>query len=411
VFLVDEAHNLVDRCRDMFSAKINKHALGQLAKTVGKNIPAVARTLDMILQMMADMEKECAIAGNPHAEHEPPEELYPLLIDFTSAAEQWLNRNEFTAYREMLVDTYFEVKRFLWTADQYNDTYATCYTRIENDLEIELLCMDPSHHMAQALTRSRSAVFFSATLHPVTFFVESLGCDPEANTLIVPSPFNSEKLCVLIAHKISTFYKFRDYTKPEIVKAICSMIDQRVGNYLVFFPSYEYMNAVYTDFRCQRGMVPTIMQTSSMPESEREEFIARFQAKSSDYLVGFAVMGGAFAESIDLLGEQLTGAVIVGVGMPGICLERELIKEYYDGKIGAGYAFAYQYPGMIKVLQAAGRVIRSENDRGILLLIDTRYARTEYFELLPEDWRIRYVAHYDAVADLAQRFWRHERTV
>jgi DNA excision repair protein ERCC-2 len=171
------------------------------------------------------------------------------------------------------------------------------------------------------------------------------------------------------------------------------------------------MNAVYTDFRCQRGMVPTIMQTSSMPESEREEFIARFQAKSSDYLVGFAVMGGAFAESIDLLGEQLTGAVIVGVGMPGICLERELIKEYYDGKIGAGYAFAYQYPGMIKVLQAAGRVIRSENDRGILLLIDTRYARTEYFELLPEDWRIRYVAHYDAVADLAQRFWRHERTV
>ncbi|MBN2619925.1 ATP-dependent DNA helicase [candidate division WOR-3 bacterium] len=410
VFLVDEAHNLVDRSRDMFSAEINKHDLGQVAEAVGKNIPSVSRALDAILQMMTRMEEECAIAGNPHAEHEPPEELYPLLIDFTSAGEQWLNRNEFTVYREILLDTYFEVKRFLWTAEQYNDTYATCYTMTGDDLKIALLCMDPAHHMAQALTRSRSAVFFSATLHPVTFFVESLGCDPEASTLIVPSPFDSENLCVLIAHKISTFFKFREYTKPEIVKAICSMIDQRVGNYLVFFPSYEYMNAVHDNFRRQRGAIPTIMQTSSMSEMEREEFITRFKTNRNEYLVGFAVMGGAFAESIDLLGEQLTGAVIVGVGMPGICLERELIKEYYDGKIGAGYAFAYQYPGMIKVLQAAGRVIRSENDRGVLLFIDTRYARPEYLELLPKDWRIRYVAGYDAIADLVQRFWRHERT-
>lgn len=408
VFLVDEAHNLVDRAREMYSAEIHKQLLGKLDKHIQTRLPAVSRALHSVLQVMQDMERSCDTIGNPHAEREQPEDLYPSLVEFTKAAESWLSRNEFTPFREELLETYFTVKRLLWTAAQYNDAYATCYTASNNDIHIKLFCLDPADHIAHALQRSRSTVFFSATLSPFSFFIESLGCDPESNTLSLPSPFDIDNLCVLIAHKISTFYKYRDFTRREIMQSLMTVINRRIGNYLVYFPSYEYMSSIYTLFTAQYKGIATLVQTSNMSEKARDDFIDQFQESNDGHLVGFAVLGGVFAESIDLLGERLTGAIIVGVGMPGLCLERELIKEYYDMKISAGFAFAYQYPGLIKVLQAAGRVIRSESDRGILLLIDTRYARQEYMQLLPEEWRVRFVKDHIEIAESLDRFWRRE---
>jgi DNA excision repair protein ERCC-2 len=234
-----------------------------------------------------------------------------------------------------------------------------------------------------------------------------LGCNSDSGTLVLPSPFAIENFCVLIAHKISTLYKYRSFTQREIVQSLMTVINRKVGNYLVFFPSYEYMTSIYTLFTEQYKGIATIMQSSGMSEKARDEFINQFQDSNNEHLVGFAVLGGVFAESIDLLGERLTGAIVVGVGLPGICLERELIKEYYDRKINAGFAFSYQYPGMIKVLQAAGRVIRSEFDRGMLLLIDTRYVRNEYMQLLPEDWSVRYVKDHIEIAEILGRFWHH----
>lgn len=407
VFMVDEAHNLIDRAREMFSAELSKQSFFLLDQHIKQRLPAVSKAINTVIRNMGEIERSCEAIGNPCAEREQPEDLYPSLIEFTSAAEVWLSRNEFTSFRDILLNTYFDVKRFLWTATQYNDTYATCYSRSENNLSVKLLCLDPADHMTQALQRSKCTIFFSATLNPVSFFLESFGCDPESSTISLPSPFDCNNLCVLIAHKISTFYKYRDYTRSEIAKAVSSVISQRAGNYLVFFPSYEYMTSVYNDFSKKQKHITTIVQTSGMSEKARDDFIARFQDPGTDHLIGFAVMGGIFAESIDLLGEQLTGAIVVGVGMPGICLERELIKDYYDTKIGAGFAFAYQFPGMIKVLQAAGRVIRSESDRGILILIDTRYARQEYLQLLPEEWHIRFIKDHIEIAESLDRFWRH----
>jgi DNA excision repair protein ERCC-2 len=407
VFLVDEAHNLVDRSRDMFSAEIDKRAFIEVKQKIQHGLPGVNRAIDSVVKMLAEMERECEIAGNPRAEKEPPEDIYPGLIEFTRASEKWLGRNEFSAFRQSLLETYFDTKRFLWTAAQYSETYATCYYRSGNSMRVQLRCLDPAEHMQKALQRSQSTVFFSATLHPMSFFIESFGSEPDTSTLSLSSPFNSENLCVLIAHKISTLYKHRDFTRRDVARVVSASIDQHAGNYLIFFPSYEYLSVIHADFESRHKALTTLVQKTGMSERERDDFIDRFKRSEDGYLVGFAVMGGVFAESIDLLGEQLTGAVIIGVGMPGICLERELIKEYYDRKIGAGFAFAYQFPGIIKVLQAAGRVIRSEYDRGVLVLVDTRYARREYLDLLPDKWRIRFVRDHVEIIESLQRFWRH----
>lgn len=407
VFLVDEAHNLVDRSREMYSAELRRSSFLALNQQVGARLPVVMRTLRAIDDEMTNFARACDESNRPRAEREPPESIYPCLYDFTSAAEQWLGQNERTPFRQMLLDTYFDVKRFLWTAEQYNDMYATCYYAQSFDLSVKLMCLDPSRHVASALKRSSSTIFFSATLHPVDFFIETLGSAPEADTFSLPSPFDRDNLCVLIASRISTLYKYRNFTRNEIARAINAVIAQHAGNYLVFFPSYEYMNAVYDDFLKRCGRIETIVQSEGMTEIQRESFITRFKETGDRCLVGFAVMGGAFSESIDLLGEQLTGAIIVGVGMPGLSLERELIREYYENKTGTGFAFAYQYPGMIKVLQAAGRVIRSEYDRGVLLLIDTRYTREDYMALLPEQWRVRYVKNHETIVEYCRRFWHH----
>jgi len=405
VLLVDEAHNLVDRSREMYSAVLHKHALLTLRRRVRKRCPKIYRSLGKVNAWVARAAKEMPEGERSIAQEECPMDFCQHLRKFTSAAEQWLAGNEQSVFRQDLMDVYFLARRFLNTAERYDETYATCYSEANRKFNVKLFCIDPSKYLKQILQRCAAAIFFSATLTPMQYFVKLFGCDENTRTLSLPSPFASEHLCVLIAGKISALYKYREFTKHEVARMISALIDQKKGNYFIYFPSYEYMRMIHGIFERRRPRAKIIVQEQSMSEQDREFFLAHFNKRTDDYLTGFAVMGGFFAESIDLVGERLTGAAIVGVGFPQISLEREIIKAYFDNVNGSGFAFAYQVPGMIKVLQAAGRVIRSENDKGVVLLIDTRYTGPPYRLMLPQEWRPVFVDNIEKLSAILQDFW------
>jgi len=406
-FLIDEAHNLVDRSREMFSAEIFKQPILDLRRTIRKELPRIFKSLGKVNSWMVKARKKCELHGSAHHEKEPPDDLLPLLHTFLRLTEHWLSRNVKAPFREELLDLYFATTCFLRVAEEYDKGYATCFEKIKKDLKLKLFCIDPSGQLQNALTRCRSAVFFSATMTPMPYFRKMLGCGETANHLILPSPFPEKNFGLFIADGISTLFRQRGKTKQEVARAIRSLIDQKKGNYLIFFPSYEYMLMVFEIFNTQWPEIATILQTPGMSEDEREQFLALFNQENPQTLAGFAVMGGIFGEGIDLTGDRLSGAAVVGVGLPGISLERELIREYFAQTLQAGFEYAYQYPGINRVLQAAGRVIRSETDRGVVLLIDRRYSAPRYRSLLPEEWEPRRVQDPRQFAEALDKFWRH----
>jgi DNA excision repair protein ERCC-2 len=406
-FLIDEAHNLVDRSRDMFSAEIYKQPLLDVRRAIKTDLPHIFRCLGKINAQLVKARKECEVSGPSRAEKAPPEHLFPLLRQFLHLTERWLAQNIKTAYREVLLELYFAISGFLRVSDQYDDSYVTCYEKMNTDLKLKLFCIDPSQHLKQALNRCRSAIFFSATMTPMTYFKAILGCDDDADQLLIPSPFPKENLGIFVSDRISTLYRHRSRTKSEVLQPILSLIAQKKGNYLLFFPSYVYLQMIYELFLIQGPETKVIVQTPGMNESEREAFLECFSQDNPDTLVGFAVMGGIFGEGIDLVGRRLCGAVIVGVGLPAVCLEKELIRDYFTTTQQAGFEYAYLYPGINRVLQACGRVIRTENDRGVALLIDQRYSTYRYKSLLPAYWDPTRVSSEQQLADDLQQFWKH----
>jgi Rad3-related DNA helicase len=220
-----------------------------------------------------------------------------------------------------------------------------------------------------------------------------LGAGADDYTVSIPSPFSSEQLSVYI-QPLSTRYQDRERNKAPLVSLLLKLAAENPGNYLFFFPSYEYMNSVYDSFMEEESDVRTILQQGEMSEEERESFLAQFAAENQGSFAGFAVMGGIFSEGIDLVGNRLTGVVVIGVGLPQISLERNIMKDYFNAAGRKGYDYAYVFPGMNKVLQAGGRLIRSEQDRGVLVLVDDRYLQPQYQRLLPEEWnhyQVKYV--------------------
>jgi DNA excision repair protein ERCC-2 len=399
-FLVDEAHNLVDRSRDMFSAELRQQPFRDLRRAVKGALPAVYRTLGRINTWMLEARKRAEAAGVPTADRSAPEELYPLLRDFMAAAEKWLEKNIPSAFREELLERYFEAGGFLRVAEQFDESYAACYETQSRDLRLKLFCIDPSRQIGDALNRCRSAVFFSATLTPLDYFQTMLASE-SAKALSLPSPFPAENLAVFVADRLSTYYRQRDRTRYEVAQILRSLVQPHAGNYLLFFPSYQYMRMVLEAFQSASTDVDVIVQEPGMSERQRESFLARFETDNPRTLVGFAVMGGIFGEGIDLAGTRLSGAAVVGVGLPAVGLERELIRDYFASRLDEGFEYAYMYPGINRVLQAAGRVIRTETDRGVVLLIDQRYGSEHYRALLPEGWRpVRVGTHEKLAAEL-----------
>jgi len=252
----------------------------------------------------------------------------------------------------------------------------------------------------------RAAVFFSATLTPIDYYRALLGGEPGDPLLRLPSPFAPEHLRVLVQDRIRTQLKARAASLAAVVEAIGALVRGRAGNYLVYLPSYQYLTAVRERFQSLHPAIQVLGQRPGMSEAEREAFLAAFAAEHGQTLVGFAVMGGVFGEGIDLVGERLIGAIIVGVGMPQLCVERDLIRDYFQAGTGTGFDYAYTFPGMNRVLQATGRVIRSETDRGVVLLIDTRFAEERYKRLFPNWWQPARVCNADDTHRAVHQFWK-----
>ncbi|MFC5652260.1 helicase C-terminal domain-containing protein [Paenibacillus solisilvae] len=404
--LIDEAHNLVDRAREMYSGELNKADFLALQREYKGNNTALYQAAKAINDSFIALRKQI---GDRYTQvvKELPEPLVQLLEAFAGAAERELLQPN-AAQSGALLDMYYRAQSFIRIAKLYDERYVTYTECTRNDVRTKLFCLDPSHLLQQMSKGYRSVIFFSATLSPLTYYMDMLGGGAESDySVTIPSPFSSEQLDVFIS-PLSTRYQDRERTKEPIIRLLRDLTKRRPGNYLLFFPSYEYMNDAYERYvtAAEDGSANTILQGSSMTEEERESFLAAFveedfssseqeieggaqigEAPDKKAFAGFAVMGGIFSEGVDLVGGRLTGVVVVGVGLPQIGLERTIIKDYFDSVGKNGFDYAYLYPGMNKVLQAGGRLIRSENDRGSLLLIDDRYLQPQYNRLLPMEWK------------------------
>jgi len=320
-----------------------------------------------------------------------PEELLKLLRRFCSIAEAMLEKDAVLEKREELLDLYFETVAFMRISEYFDERFVFYYEkRGKDDLRVKIFCLDPSKVMKENIKRARSAVFFSATMTPIRYFSELLGGEEKDSKKIINSPFPMENRAVIICPQVVTLYKRRRESLNKLIAYIRAAVSARKGNYITYFSSYEYMNQVLDHFSPveEDGELPLqIVQKRDMTEEERENYLDQFQNGGDTHQLGFAVLGGVFGEGIDLIGDDLICAIIVGVGLPQISLEQELIREFFERKNGKGFEYAYQYPGMNRVLQAAGRVIRSEKDYGAVILMDQRFAYRDYRDLFPYEWR------------------------
>lgn len=410
IFLIDEAHNLVERGREMYSAEISRQTLFTLRKKIRKHFPKLARALDKASRQMLELEEDLKASQNPYQVLSNPGVLPVTFLTISGELEEILEeKNLEEELRKEILEFYFVVRDFLNVSELVDENYvvyAECFG--ENDFRLRLFCVNPAANLSEYLKKGRSAVFFSATLFPMLYYRELLTTETDAYGIYVQSPFSAKNRRILIGSDVSSRYTRRNHTEyRKIAEYISRCVWQRQGNYMVFFPSYRLMEDVYQVYEEEFSVdwVRCIRQNSDMTEREREEFLEEFQSREGT-LVGFCVLGGIFSEGVDLTGESLIGAIIVGTGLPQIGSEREILKEYYDRKKQSGFDYAYRYPGMNKVLQAAGRVIRTKEDRGVILLLDDRFLGRDYGEIFPREWKDRSSCRLNTVEEAVSRFWR-----
>jgi DNA excision repair protein ERCC-2 len=406
-FIVDEAHNLVDRARDMFSAVLESGRLLSLGRRMRGRDRRLSLSLGKVNAWMRRTRRQALEAGGFLSAEEPPGELLPPLRRLATAAESVLGRlaPDERDLRASTLELLFDVMHFLRVAEAFDECYVACYQAEGETLGVKLFCLDPAARLRERLSQGRPAVFLSATLAPSDYFREVFGCSEDADRMTVPSPFPPGNLRVVVMDGVSTRYRDRPASARQVGESILAFVRQRLGNYLVFFPSYEYLSMVLDPLLATGPEFQFLVQTPGMGETERSSFLGEFREAPRRTMVGLAVMGGIFGEAIDLVGDRLTGAAIVGVGLPGISPERDLIRRYYTRRRGNGFDYAYGFPGINRVLQAAGRVIRSETDRGAVLLVDRRFTQSPYRRLLPREWRPVHVQTVDELELALAEFW------
>ena len=408
LFLIDEAHNLVERGREMFSAALYKEDFLALKKEVRPYSQKMARALNRCNSWMLERKRECE-----RIKIWDSIGIFPVyLMNLCGIMETFLEESHNGEINEKVLELYFQVRRFLDTCDRLDDNYLI-YSELCEDgrFLIRLFCVDISTNLQECLAKGKSTVFFSATFLPIQYYKSLLStCGAEDYAIYAQSVFEPEKRLVLIGTDTSSRYTNRNEQEYRKMAAyVLRMIQAKRGNYMVFFPSYRMMEEVAVQFQnlCSDAgdSIELLCQSSGMTEQQREAFLGNFEEAHDRGLAGFCVMGGIFGEGIDLKHDRLIGAVIVGTGIPQVCNERELLKYFYDRRGQDGFFYAYLCPGMNKVLQSAGRVIRTEEDRGIILLLDERFASHRYSQMFPEEWKQIEYCTLGSVQSKAGRFW------
>ena len=414
VFLIDEAHNLVERGREMYSAVLVKEDFLEIKRIVKKmsehefedrlkiKMRKFIKTLESGNRQMLEWKQQC----DEFRELESTGLFGFTVLRVLGEFEEFLKDNQPLPEREKILDFYFSLRHFSHILDQMDEKYVA-YTDYDEDgkFRIKLQCMDPSTQLSHVLMRGKSAVFFSATLLPIRYYREQLAGEPEDYAVYAPSSFLPENRRIFIAKDVSTKYTRRNATEyNKVADYLAAFVAGRQGNYLAFFPSYAYMENVKGIFEA-KSTAKLVCQERSMTEPQKEEFLESFSQENEETQIGFCVMGGIFSEGIDLTDDRLIGAAIVGTGLPMVCNERELFHRYYDAVKGHGFDYAYLYQGMNKVLQSGGRVIRTATDRGIILLLDERFLGRSYQELFPREWYPYEVVDKEQMEKKIQEFW------
>ena len=401
VFLIDEAHNLVDRAREMYSANLFKDDFLIVKRLVKDTSPKLVKLLDQCNKDLLKLKREC-----DEFEVLPEVDGFNMhLIGLMTEYETFLQDYADDEGREELIKLYLDIRHFLSIYELVDENY-TIYTDYDESdrFRIKLQCMDPSKNLMKYYEKARSAILFSATLLPIRYYMEQLGGKKEDYAIYAPSSFSKDNRLIMVVSDVSTKYSRRnkrEFSKMfDYIKEFTSI---RKGNYLVFFPSYQMMQNIYD--MAEGEIEGLVMQSNNMTEEEREIFLEEFVEDPKSSRVAFCVMGGIFSEGIDLKSSRLIGAIVVGTGLPMVCNERELFRGYFDAKNKKGFDYAYLYQGMNKVLQSAGRVIRTNEDRGAILLLDERFLQSQYYGLFPKEWFPFEPVNLNSMTSMLTEFW------
>lgn len=403
LFLVDEAHNLVSRAREMYSASVYKEDFLEVKRIIKGKSPRLERQLDRCNKLLLSMKREC---GD-----------WQLLEDVTGLAAGIMTAfsymetfmEEFPEFpeRETVLDFYFCLRDFLNVYEELDGHYRIYEeNREDGSFLVRLFCVDPSRLLSRCMDQGASTILFSATLLPVRYYKTLLSGNQEDYAVYVNSPFPEENRLLMVAEDVSSRYTRRSPSEyRKVADYIRIVTESRPGNYMVFFPSYQYMGEIEEILEEEPLEADLLVQGQGMGEAEKTEFLEEFEKERSHSLAAFCVMGGVFSEGIDLKEERLIGVIVVGTGLPMVCVEQEVLKGYFDETEEKGFDFSYQYPGMNKVLQAAGRVIRTPGDRGVILLLDDRFLRRDHLELFPREWERFQVVNRGNAARCLEDFW------
>ena len=404
LFLIDEAHNLVERGREMYSASLYKEDLLEVRKLVKAEDPKLAKGLSECNQQFLELKREC--------EHyqilKSVSHIALKLMNVLSKLEDYLEECKDAEKKKRVLDFYFAVRSFLNIHDIMDENYVIFSEMMEDGrFQIKLFCVNPAVNLQNYLEQGNSTIFFSATLLPVHYYKKLLSVKKDDYAVYAHSSFPQENKFLFIGTDVSTRYTRRgESTYQRFARYIAVMAEQKKGNYMAFFPSYRFLEEVHTCFlECVDHEVDSICQVSYMDEEQREEFLEEFEQEREKSLVAFCVMGGIFSEGIDLTDDKLIGAVIAGTGLPQVCTEREILKQYFNAADMDGFDYAYLYPGMNKVLQSAGRVIRTESDRGVILLLDDRFRAMRYREVFPREWQQYQLGSVKNLEQEIRTFW------
>ncbi|MBQ2952959.1 MAG: ATP-dependent DNA helicase [Clostridia bacterium] len=405
--LIDEAHNLLSRVRDMLSGHVDGAGLRRLRTAVGKSagrkhdlykaMTAVLKALDD-LPLPEDDAREGVLAEIPRSLDTACQELADAFIASQGERIDW--GGDGAQLRDVLLPLLSFVRARRRDATEYAWLWQG-----RRQKTVHAFALDVASYFAEVTKNMRGVVCFSATMHPLEEMKRLLGGAEEDACFAMPSPFPQENL-LLLQQDVNTRYHHREAACGAIAEAIGAMVRAKPGRYIAFFPSFAFMKqaAELLDVPCQ-------MQRSGMTDAERAEFLAPYvpggpEPGGLEPVLSLCVLGGVFAEGIDLPGDALDGVAIVGVGLPQVNLFQQTLREYYDRTMDAGFLYAYMLPGMQKVAQAVGRVIRTETDRGVALLLDDRYRQGAYRRLCPEHWTIH--VENRAAQERLERFWRTE---
>lgn len=416
VFLIDEAHNLVSRSRSMYTKEISSKDLADLEQLCASHLSAGNRLLEQLAHLQAEFTTLKGPMQNFQQDNlviaEEFEGFKNQLMRLCDFLLEWLTENPEADFRTEVLDFFFKCRSYLKISEFYGPQFRTKLTfdRSSSDLTIKIFCLDPSELIDQQLNLGGGSILFSATLSPLPYYQEILGGTENSLAYRLPSPFSPNNLALLIPAYLQTTYKQRGANQAGIVNAIHLMVAAKTGNYLVFLPSYSYLDQIATAYQTAYPEQKTICQTGEMDAVSRSEFLANFSTDLDEPVVGFAVLGGIFSEGIDLKGERLSGVAIISVGLPPATPELDALKDYYDQQEQAGFQYAYQLPGINNVFQAAGRVIRGENDQGVVLLVDARFNQSRYTRFYPPHWS-NYQAVYqpEQLAEQLDSFWKNHR--